>query len=58
MSVENASLDYESDLVDLGGVPLRDLLAEDDSVFAYALRRIQDEADNPEGAYAGWQSAL
>lgn|GEM_PF-1721968 len=56
--MENASLDYESDLVDLGGVPLRDLLAEDDSVFAYALRRIQDEADNPEGAYAGWQSAL
>jgi FXSXX-COOH protein len=50
--------DYESDLVEVGALPLRDVLALDETVLGQALRRLRHEADHPEGVLAGWQSVI
>lgn len=50
--------DHTSELVVLHHMPLRDVLALDESVLAHALRRLWHEADHPEEILAGWQSAV
>lgn len=55
---DTASEDHLSDLVDLSQLRLGDVLALDDSAIAHALRRLADEIDQPQGAVAGWQSAI
>lgn len=50
--------DGQFDLVDLSDVPLAELSNLDQSVFAHSLRRILEEADRPQDAVAGWNSAM
>lgn len=56
--MDNEPPDYESDLVEVGALPLRDLLALDESVLGRALRRLQHEADHAGEILAGWQSVI
>jgi FXSXX-COOH protein len=57
-SLDKEPQDYDSDFVEVGALPLRDLLALDESVLGHALRRLQHEADHPEEILAGWSSNL
>jgi FXSXX-COOH protein len=50
--------DLSSALVDLTDVRLVDLRALDRTVLGMALRRVLEEADRPQDAVAGFQSAL
>jgi FXSXX-COOH protein len=56
--MDEASPHYDSDLPELGEVPLRDVLQLDESVLANALRRVWHEADHPEEVLAGFQSSI
>jgi FXSXX-COOH protein len=47
-----------SDLIDLAGLTLANVLSLDDSVVANSLRRILREIDQPQDAVAGFQSAM
>jgi FXSXX-COOH protein len=49
---------HESDLVDLSQVSLDDLRSRSDASLSRALRRILQEADRPQDAIAGFQSAI
>jgi FXSXX-COOH protein len=53
-----ASDDLSSTLVDLTDVRLVDLCALDQTALGMALRRVLEEADRPQDAVAGFQSAL
>jgi FXSXX-COOH protein len=53
-----SSDDLPSTLIDLTDTSLADLRALDPTVLGGALRRIWYEADHPEDAQAGFQSAL
>jgi FXSXX-COOH protein len=50
--------DLPSALIVLTEVSLADLRALDETVLGGALRRILNEADRPQDAHAGFQSAL
>ncbi|MGY0233118.1 FxSxx-COOH cyclophane-containing RiPP peptide [Longispora urticae] len=54
----DATSDRESDMLDLTAVRLAHLGQLDDTVLARSLRRLLDEADRPQDAIAGFQSAL
>jgi FXSXX-COOH protein len=49
---------YESDLVELGQLSLRELPTFADSALQRSLRRVHEHADNPQDAFAGFNSAL
>jgi FXSXX-COOH protein len=53
-----ASPHYDSDLPELGTVPLREVMELDESVLAQALRRVWHEADHPEEVLAGFTSSI
>ncbi|GIG59436.1 hypothetical protein Lfu02_38080 [Longispora fulva] len=54
----DATSDRESDLLDLTQVRLSHLRELDDTVLARSLRRLLDDADRPQDAIAGFQSAI
>jgi FXSXX-COOH protein len=53
-----ASADQISHLVDLSGVSLAELLANDNPVLRECLGRILEDADRPQDIVAGFQSAI
>jgi FXSXX-COOH protein len=56
--MDEVTADYESDLVDLSDVALPEVLDNDDTVLANALRRVVIEVDQEQGAVAGFQSGI
>jgi FXSXX-COOH protein len=56
--MDQAPTDFESDLVDLNDVTLRELMTLDDSVLGHALRRLWHEADLPEELVAGFNQTI
>ncbi|MFB9239116.1 FxSxx-COOH cyclophane-containing RiPP peptide [Plantactinospora siamensis] len=46
------------ELADVATLRLAELRSSDDSVLARSLRRILAEADRPQAAVAGWNSAV
>lgn len=51
-------LDHETDLVDLTGLPLSQVMTMDESVLAQSLRRLAHDVDQQENIIAGFQSFL
>jgi FXSXX-COOH protein len=49
---------YESDLIEVGALPLSDVLVLGETVLGRALQRLLHEADHPEEVLAGWQSGF
>lgn len=56
--MDQPATEYESELVDLTDVSLRDVMALDESVLGHALRRLWREADLPEELVAGHQNSI
>jgi FXSXX-COOH protein len=56
--MDQAPTEYDSDLVDLNDVTMREVMALDESVLGHALRRLWQEADHPEELVAGWDSGI
>ncbi len=52
----NAPIELESPIIDLTDTLLPDLLALDESVLAVALRRVREEALQPQDAVAGFSN--
>jgi FXSXX-COOH protein len=56
---EDSRPEWRSDMIDVSGMSLSDLTAEDDdSVLAQSLRRLADELAHPGEPIAGFNSAL
>jgi FXSXX-COOH protein len=49
---------YETDLVDFAQISLAELPTFSNSVLQRSLRRVQEHADHPQDAFAGFNSAL
>jgi len=56
--MDQPATEYESELVDLTDVTLREVMALDDSVLGHALRRLWHEADLPEELVAGFNNSI
>jgi FXSXX-COOH protein len=56
---ENAQPEWRSDMIDVSGMSLSDLIADnDDSALARSLRRLADDLADPGEPIAGFNSAL
>ena len=56
---ENAQPEWRSDMIDVSGMSLSDLVADnDDSALAQSLRRLADDLADPGEPIAGFNSAL
>jgi FXSXX-COOH protein len=57
---EDAQPEWRSDMIDVSGMPLPDLLADSaaDTVLARSLRRLADDLAHPGEPVAGFNSAL
>ena len=56
---EDARPEWRSDMIDVSGMSLSELIAEDDdSVLAHSLRRLAGDLANPGEPIAGFNSAL
>jgi FXSXX-COOH protein len=56
---EDAQAEWRSDVIDVSGMSLSELAAEDDdSALARSLRRLADELAHPGEPIAGFNSAL
>lgn len=56
--MDDASEDVESDLIDLSEIDLAGLAELDNPVLARALKSIREEAGQPDGVVAGFQSSI
>jgi FXSXX-COOH protein len=54
----NSTDDYESHLVDLAESSLADLQHRNESALQRSLCRVLEDAENPQDAFAGFNSAL
>jgi FXSXX-COOH protein len=50
--------EYDTEFVDVTGIPLERLLALGDSALGQSLGRLAQEIDNPQDAVAGYSSAI